>query len=658
MGNGGMVGIDKPDHQERDEFHSELIGLLSLAVFRNDRSAKDRIESLISGNLEKVTERSIREITECFLLFNARRAGECIDRLLRITGDDSDPLPSDLIVVANILLLRAYQRDRRFGEAMKLVETGELLAAEHSLEERVALYRHVGNTLSMMRRVSESQEQLSKAHSLSEALGSPEYSALIYVDLANTTSDAGDTAKAITMYESSLHILGSRKEHAADCIIIRMNLASLYPSVGRDEDALLEYDLLLERSEVKEHPTLWYSVQLNRAISLKRLKRYDQSLATYQELLDRTVVNDNAEFQLRAHVGLADLHTILGALPEAREMSTKAIMLAESMAVDSLRYQALANLAMIEYLEGNTNDAVEHIHASFHWMKQSGDLSHAIFYGRNLAEWYTEQQRFQEAFQIQRSCSELHRSMYEKEIERTIELASVRSRLDRERDAIRSRDEERNRILHAVLPPHVASRLMAGETHIADSVSSVSIMFADIVGFTKMASTMEPESLVIMLEDLFTEMDRVCSMYGCERLKTIGDSFMAICGTSERFPDHVERMSMAALHIVSGQAKMPLDHTRLRIGIHTGPVVAGVMGGARLSYDVWGYTVNIAAKIEEHSQPGRVLCSESIAMALENDPRFIFETMKPLDIKGKGLLSTYWISSTSSTEEDLDRSQL
>ncbi|MBK6292604.1 MAG: tetratricopeptide repeat protein [Candidatus Kapabacteria bacterium] len=653
-----MVGSDEKNQLVSGTLDSELSLLLSRAVFRNDRSAKDRIEVLFSDHPDRTVNREVKDLLECFLLFSARRTRECIDRLLTIIREDQRQKSTDLWVVTMVLLIRAFQRDRRFKEAMALHDDWSPWSESLSLEEQVALHRHVGNTLSLMRRISESQEHLSKAYSLSVDLQSVEYSALIYVDLANITSDAGDTAKAITMYESSLHVLGKSKENAADCIIIRLNLASLYPSVGRDQDALREYDLLLEKPEVKQHPTLLYSVQLNRAISLKRLRRHDESLESYQSLLEMTRANSNDEFQLRALVGLADLLTILGTQSEAREMSMKAVALAETLGVEPLKYQAIANIAVIEHQEGNTGIAIDHILASFQWMTENGDLSHAIDYGRILAELYTVQDRYQDAFHVQRSCSELHRSMYEKEIERTIELASVRSRLDHERNAIRFRDEERNKILNAVLPPRVASRLMAGETHIADNMNDVTIMFADIVGFTKMASSMEPEHLVILLEDLFTEMDRVCAMFGCERLKTIGDSFMAICGASEYLPDHVERMCKAALYIVSGRATMPLDHSRLRIGIHAGPVVAGVMSGARLSYDVWGYTVNIASRIEENSQPGRILCSESVEHVLRNVSGFTFEKHKPLDIKGKGLLSTYWISSTSSTEEELDRSRL
>jgi len=240
-------------------------------------------------------------------------------------------------------------------------------------------------------------------------------------------------------------------------------------------------------------------------------------------------------------------------------------------------------------------------------------------------------------------CSQLERSIYEKEIERTTELSAVRTTLEMERAAILQRDEERNRILHAVMPESIAERMMLGETRIADHLESVTIMFADIVGFTSMASTMDPRSLVTMLESLFTSFDAVAETFGCERLKTIGDSYMAFCGST----DHVMRMCRMALAIMDESTDRPISSSQLRIGLHTGHVIAGVMRGTRLSYDIWGDAVNVAARMEENSRPGQILCSDAVAAALRNANEFGLEQREPLDIQGKGLMTTYWLTSAS-----------
>ncbi|MBC8124451.1 MAG: adenylate/guanylate cyclase domain-containing protein, partial [Candidatus Kapabacteria bacterium] len=127
--------------------------------------------------------------------------------------------------------------------------------------------------------------------------------------------------------------------------------------------------------------------------------------------------------------------------------------------------------------------------------------------------------------------------------------------------------------------------------------------------------------------------------------KTIGDSYMAICGASEAVEDHIERVVRMALSVVKGEVSLPIDPSRLRIGINTGSVIAGVMEGQRLSYDVWGDTVNVAARMEEHSLPGEIHCTETVAMRLIANPEFSLKKREPLDIHGKGLMTTYWIKS-------------
>jgi class 3 adenylate cyclase len=105
-------------------------------------------------------------------------------------------------------------------------------------------------------------------------------------------------------------------------------------------------------------------------------------------------------------------------------------------------------------------------------------------------------------------------------------------------------------------------------------------------------------------------------------------------------------MVRAALEIVSGNAVLPIEASKLRIGINCGPVIAGVMGGSRLSYDVWGDTVNVAARMEEHSHPGRILCTNDVAQKLAQHQEFAVIAREPLDIRGKGLMTTYWVSSS------------
>ncbi len=192
---------------------------------------------------------------------------------------------------------------------------------------------------------------------------------------------------------------------------------------------------------------------------------------------------------------------------------------------------------------------------------------------------------------------------------------------DRERQYQRRIEAEKERadaLLHAILPGQVVARLNGGETVIADRFDSVSILFADLVGFTPVAAQTSPVELVQRLDRIFGEFDRLAAHHGVEKIKTIGDAYMAAAGVPEPSSDHAERT------VALGQAMLgAVEHAdpedrpfEIRIGIHTGPVVAGLLGQYRFVYDVWGETVNIASRLEAHGLPGHIQLSQATLDAL------------------------------------------
>ena len=192
---------------------------------------------------------------------------------------------------------------------------------------------------------------------------------------------------------------------------------------------------------------------------------------------------------------------------------------------------------------------------------------------------------------------------------------------DRERQYQRRIEAEKERadaLLHAILPGQVVARLNGGETVIADRFDSVTILFADLVGFTPVAAQTSPVELVQRLDCIFGEFDRLASRHGVEKIKTIGDAYMAAAGVPEPSDDHAERtvaLGQAMLAAVT-QADPEERPFEIRIGIHTGPVVAGLLGQYRFVYDVWGETVNIASRLEAHGLPGRIQLSQATLDAL------------------------------------------
>ena len=209
------------------------------------------------------------------------------------------------------------------------------------------------------------------------------------------------------------------------------------------------------------------------------------------------------------------------------------------------------------------------------------------------------------------------------------------------------------RLLLNVLPSSIAHRLKGRPevatdrfaAAIADSFPEVTVLFADIVGFTKFSETLTAELLVAMLNDIFSRFDDIADHHGLEKIKTIGDSYMAAAGLPIPVGDHPQRAALMALDMIEAMHRFNArsrHQLSLRIGLATGPVVAGVIGQRKFVYDLWGDVVNTASRMESHSLPGRIQLSDATRQRL--DDSFQLESRGPIDVKGKGPLPTWFLN--------------
>jgi class 3 adenylate cyclase len=214
------------------------------------------------------------------------------------------------------------------------------------------------------------------------------------------------------------------------------------------------------------------------------------------------------------------------------------------------------------------------------------------------------------------------------------------------------REQQKNEeLLLNILPTSIAERLKRGETMIADSHSDVTVVFADIVGFTELAAQYTPSELIDILNRVFSLLDEFSQFYGVEKIKTIGDAYMLVSGAPNPNPLHAEHAALMALEIV--EAVYLLSQTlgvdiKVRVGMHSGAVVAGVIGTRKFAYDLWGDTVNVASRMESHGAVGKVQCSETVYQRLKE--HFHFEERGVISIKGKGEMSTYFLVGRKSEE--------
>jgi len=219
------------------------------------------------------------------------------------------------------------------------------------------------------------------------------------------------------------------------------------------------------------------------------------------------------------------------------------------------------------------------------------------------------------------------------------------AQLQAEKEQVELEKDKSDRLLLNILPGTIANRLKGGEKNIANGHAIVSVMFADLVGFTTLSRKTDPDVLVSMLNQIFTAFDNIVEKHGVEKIKTIGDCYMMVGGLPTHKEDHAKVVANSALEMIYA-----LEHINqkngtdlnMRIGIHSGPVVAGVIGKIKFTYDLWGDTVNVASRMESSGMAGRIQLSEQTRAQLGSE--FQLEERGFVECKGLGQVKTFFLN--------------
>lgn len=224
----------------------------------------------------------------------------------------------------------------------------------------------------------------------------------------------------------------------------------------------------------------------------------------------------------------------------------------------------------------------------------------------------------------------------------TVVALYYRRRVDRAEALLAEQHARAEGLLLNILPSETAERLKAGERVIADDAEDVSVVFADLVGSTSLADSLDPGALVEVLNRVFTAFDDLTYRHGLEKIKTVGDAYIAVGGLLDRQVDHLTSAAELALAFrdeIDNHSIPGLGSLEIRLGLHVGPVVAGVIGKRKFSYDIWGDTVNTASRMESTGIPGEIQVTAAVRDRLQHE--FGFEPRGSIAIKGKGEMHTY-----------------
>ena len=347
----------------------------------------------------------------------------------------------------------------------------------------------------------------------------------------------------------------------------------------------------------------------------------------------------NLTGSIRAILNGATILEYQGKLREALSANREALALMSKCNETALYRLVYINLAGVYSKMGRYKEAFESL-GNYQNYKDSLVNEENTRYIQNLQTQYETEKKEREIALLNRE-SETQTLYLQRQRLLLLGLAVIAILLGALVRTVLRNQKRTDQLLHNILPVSVASELRHTGIVRPKRHETVTVLFADLVGFTELGHTLPPETLVSLIDRYYQAFDEIIRRYGIEKIKTIGDSYMCASGLPDPDPDHARNMYRAAgdmLRWVRNSAGAE-HHLQVRIGIHSGPVVAGVVGKSKYAYDIWGDTVNTAARMEQFGVPGRVNLSETTWQLLENE--VVVQSREPVEVKGIGWVRMY-----------------
>ncbi|MFN8359097.1 MAG: adenylate/guanylate cyclase domain-containing protein [Candidatus Kapaibacterium sp.] len=476
----------------------------------------------------------------------------------------------------------------------------------------------------------------------------------------------GSFDKALDYYSKAL-LLSEEIGYTSNLAGVHDNIAEIYLSMNSLEKALEYYSKALGLHESIDQ-------RARMAVTLGRIgetyfELHDYSLAL--EYLKRSLaiseeLDDKKQFGA-VWTTIGQALRALGEEEEARQYFQRALAIrCEELAVNQRVPKTLLDIGTLHADLGNVESALENLYQGLALAKELGEKLHIRMAHHELYKLENQKGNFETALRHFEQYHALDKEILSEEAtEKAAHLEQQKLIAEREKEielakaAAAIKLSTTTSLLHRVLPGSIASRMIAGEADIADYFPEVSILFADIVGFTPIASQMPAQKVIRFLNYITGTFDAIMKKHGCEKIKTIGDGYMAVAGAPLQCDDHAERMAAAALEMLE-VIELPEEFREyiitgttfsIRIGLHSGSVVGGVIGADRFVYDIYSDSVNIAARMESHGKPNKIHVSHDYYTHLQR--RFThsttpsqgiqFEHRGEMDIKGKGRMNTYFM---------------
>jgi adenylate cyclase len=490
-----------------------------------------------------------------------------------------------------------------------------------------------------------------KAISYYECDNNPYGKSAALINMGNIYRRLSDTDKALDYYKRSLELnqqLG-RKSGIAN---VHASMGNIYFNLQDFEKAALNYKLSIDMFEELGNKSALYLIYNNVGSTYLMLQKYDEAKAYYQRAFEHYRNTKNASEEMQYYSNMGHLYLQQKQLDLAIEFNERGLALSRESNDSDRIHEFMGSLGSIYFEESvparDDDISFVYVNQAYEYAVQSNMKFEQATNAQRLSKMYATVQDWKSAYTYQMIFHDLESEIHSADIRKQAEIMEHNRKIleaEQQQKSELSALRAQSKLLHDILPSTIAERIISGEKTIAEETASVSIFFSDIVGFTTIAESISPSSLVKNLNELFSIVDNIADKHGIEKIKTIGDSYMAVCGIPEHKNDHAIRMAMFAKEVMSIAESFRFEDRKieLRIGIHSGPAVAGVIGLNRYSYDLWGDSVNIASRLESTGMPGKIQVSESFVLELSNQTNgeFVTAFRGETEMKGKGTMKTY-----------------
>jgi len=507
-------------------------------------------------------------------------------------------------------------------------------------------------------------EYFSKALHINDEIGYKIGTARNLGNIGVVYSNLSDYLKSLEYYSKALHI----NEEIGNKGGIAVNLGYIGNVYMRLSEYLKALEYCSKSLQINEETGNKEGIAANLGdigVVYDELSDYPKAIEYYSKTLQIYEEIENKNGIAAALVNIGIVYYKLLEYPKSLEYYSKAYQIYEEIRNKGGIASALGNIGRLYATKESTYYDIK---KAEEYLQKTLVLAEKIGARDIIKETYEQlhllrrnEREFEEALELQTKSIAL-----EKEIQ-SIEAKKQAERFDSERKIAEREKQfafeqgrllERESILRNILPDSVTDRLVKGENPIADHFEKASVLFMDLVGFTTLASIAPPKQLVYLLDAIFHKADEVVETFGLEKIKTIGDGYLAVANVTSPLENHQKATAQAALQLIETMkdftVNIPnelgdtdwikeINDIEIRIGIHAGEVVAGIIGKNKYTYDLWGDAVNIASRMESNSEAGRIHISDEFAKSIESFPEFSLIPRGEISIKGKGTMNTFWL---------------